>query len=108
MLGARIASLRKQAGMSQALLASHLHVSCSAIGMYEQGRRTPNSALLVALAEEFHVSVDYLLTGQRDTGKEVFRSAEQLLEAMQQCPHPQTLLTRDELIILLAAALIGQ
>lgn len=64
MLGARIAALRRRAGMSQAELARLLKVSASAIGMYEQGRRQPAADTLVALGAVFGVSVDYLLTGQ--------------------------------------------
>lgn len=63
MLGARIAALRRNAGMSQAELAGRLRVSASAIGMYEQGRREPSADTLVALGEVFGVTVDYLLTG---------------------------------------------
>lgn len=64
MLGARIAALRRRAGMSQAELAKRLKVSASAIGMYEQGRRQPAADTLVALGDVFGVSVDYLLTGR--------------------------------------------
>lgn len=64
MLGARIAALRRRAGMSQAELAKRLKVSASAIGMYEQGRRQPAADTLVALGGVFGVSVDYLLTGR--------------------------------------------
>lgn len=63
MLGARIAALRRQAGLSQAQLAQHLKISPSAMGMYEQGRREPSMETVVALAREFRVSTDYLLTG---------------------------------------------
>lgn len=70
MLGARIAALRKGSGMSQAELARLLKVSASAIGMYEQGRREPGADTLVALADTFHVSVDYLLTGRVSAGGE--------------------------------------
>ena len=44
MLGARIAALRRQAGMNQGELAKKLGISPSAVGMYEQGRREPNSS----------------------------------------------------------------
>lgn len=64
MLGARIAALRRKAGMSQAELARLLKVSASAIGMYEQGRRQPAADTLVELGGVFGVSVDYLLTGR--------------------------------------------
>ena len=65
MLGARIAALRRSRGMSQSQLAQELGVSPSAIGMYEQGRREPSAATVVALSNLFQVSTDYLLTGPR-------------------------------------------
>ena len=52
MMGARIAALRRQAGMNQGEL-----------GMYEQGRREPSAEMLVRLADAFSVSTDFLLTG---------------------------------------------
>lgn len=63
MLGARIAALRRQAGLSQAELAMALAVSPSAVGMYEQGRREPSMDRIVALSRLFGVSADFLLTG---------------------------------------------
>ena len=63
MLGARIAALRRQAGMNQAELAQKLKISPSAVGMYEQGRREPSADMLVGMAQVLGVSVDYLLTG---------------------------------------------
>ena len=64
MLGARIALLRRQAGLSQRALAAALRVSPSAVGMYEQERRVPSTALLVEMARLFGVSTDFLLTGR--------------------------------------------
>ena len=52
MLGARIAALRREAGLNQAELARRLRISPSAVGMYEQGRREPPLDTLVALARE--------------------------------------------------------
>ena len=65
-MGARIAALRRDAGMNQAQLASLLQVSPSAVGMYEQGRREPSAETLVELGRIFQVSVDYILTGIPD------------------------------------------
>ena len=64
MLGARLAALRLQAGMTQAELARALSVSSSAVGMYEQGRREPSLDRIVALSRLFGVSADFLLTGE--------------------------------------------
>lgn len=68
MLADRIAILRKTIGLSQSQLAHTLHLGPSAVGMYEQGRRTPNIDILVAMAQLFGVSLDYLLTGAEFQG----------------------------------------
>ena len=67
MLGARIAALRKAAGMSQAQLARELGISTSAVGMYEQGRREPQVGLLTKMADIFGVSTDFLINGQPES-----------------------------------------
>ena len=71
MLGERIASLRQCFGMSQAELAKRLHISPSTVGMYEQGRREPSVDTLIALSQEFGVSLDYLVAGQMETVRDV-------------------------------------
>ena len=110
MLGARIAALRREAGLSQAELASRLQVSPSALGMYEQGRREPSADTLVRLSRELGVTTDYLLTGkpaERETEKldELLlgriRAADQRLEQRQQRP-----VSREELAVLFAAMLM--
>ena len=53
--------LRKNKGITQAELGKVLGVSPSTIGMYEQGRRTPDKNSLLALARFFNVTTDYLL-----------------------------------------------
>lgn len=64
MLGSRIANIRKEKNMSQSQLAVLLGVGPSTVGMYEQGRRTPDLDTLVRLAKVFNVSLDYLITGK--------------------------------------------
>ena len=71
MLGHRISSLRLSRGMSQTELAKRLNVSASAVGMYEQGRREPSVEILIALSQEFGVSLDYLLAGKPDTVRDI-------------------------------------
>ena len=66
MLGNRITELRKACDMSQKELGEKLGVSASAIGMYEQGRREPSNAMMIAMEKLFGVTVDYLL-GVTDT-----------------------------------------
>ena len=110
MLGERIAALRRNAGMSQSALALRLQVSPSAVGMYEQGRREPSVDTLVALAEIFGITTDYLLTGKASSrndedilGRILVRSialADQRLEARAKRPF-----SRQELAVLFAAML---
>ena len=64
MLANQIAFFRRQARMSQLQLAKKLNIGPSAIGMYEQGRRTPSVDLLIDMANLFGVSLDYLITGK--------------------------------------------
>ena len=109
MLGTRIAALRRQANMSQSELAQRLQVSPSAIGMYEQGRREPPAELLVAMAEEFGVSTDFLLTGKSsvmDT-MDMAHLLQTRLEALQRRLTRRVQgLDSQELAVLLAAMLL--
>ena len=61
MFGKKLKMLRKKAGLTQANLAKKLGISPSSVGMYEQGRREPDSAMLIRIADLFNVSVDYLI-----------------------------------------------
>ena len=110
MLGARIAALRREAGLSQAQLALRLGISPSAMGMYEQGRREPSMETVVAMAKVFRVSTDYLLTGQaseqeQDALQEMLLSrisaADRRLEGRKDRPF-----SRQELAVLFAAMLM--
>lgn len=53
--------LRLSHGLTQVQMANKLNVSPSAIGMYEQGRRKPDSDMLKKICKAFNVSMDYLL-----------------------------------------------
>lgn len=75
MLPCRIALLRRKSGMNQLQLAEKLHLSPSTIGMYEQGRRTPNVDILVQMAQLFNVSLGYLITGSEFTPSSENRGA---------------------------------
>lgn len=110
MLGARIAALRRAAGLSQGALASRLQVSASAVGMYEQGRREPSADTLVALGRIFGVTVDYLLTGQPSACEEekVVSALETVLSDAQTRldKRPVRPLSRQEAAVLFAALLM--
>ena len=61
MFGEKLKCLRQERGMTQAELAERLGVSPSAVGMYEQGRREPEGALLARIAAILRCSADELL-----------------------------------------------
>jgi transcriptional regulator with XRE-family HTH domain len=111
MIGTRIAALRRQCGLSQAELARRIQVSPSAVGMYEQGRREPSAELLVAMAREFGVSTDFLLTGKpvNETDHTLFSNALlQSLDAAQAmtATRRDRPFSRQELAVLMAAMLM--
>lgn len=109
MLGARIAALRRGKGLSQAQLASRLSISPSAVGMYEQGRREPSAQLLVAMAGEFQVSTDFLLTGRPAAADaaDVEQLLQQRLDAAQKkLQRRSDALSGQELAVLLTAMLM--
>lgn len=58
MLGEQIKHYRLQKKWSQAELATILHVSASAIGMYEQNRRIPDLHIIIAMANLFQITLD--------------------------------------------------
>lgn len=111
MLGARITVLRREAGMSQAELARRLCISPSAVGMYEQGRREPAVETLIAMAEIFGVSMDYLLTGKPQSSAQEPPAAEPLLQSLEKADRRPDRrgsrhFSRQELAVLFAAMLM--
>ncbi|WP_411677878.1 helix-turn-helix domain-containing protein [Caproicibacter sp.] len=67
MLNDKIRQLRCERGMTQKELAARLGVSPSAVGMYEQGRRVPDSTALAHLASVLECSTDELLETERSS-----------------------------------------
>lgn len=61
MFSEKFKKLRQSQGLTQVQMADKLEVSPSAIGMYEQGRRKPDSDMLKKICQMFNVSLDYLL-----------------------------------------------
>lgn len=109
MWGERIAALRVRLGWSQAELARRLHISPSAVGMYEQGRREPSLEVMVSLSQVFGVSLDFLLTGKsichRDIQAQtaISGSEDPKISALRGFSH----FSKDELLVLLAASVFG-
>ncbi len=74
-IGSKIISLRKKLNISQSELAKRVSVSRTIIGNYERNENTPSVDILLKIANEFNVSVDFLIgEGQLSTyDKEVLK-----------------------------------
>ena len=61
LLGSKIIALRKKYNISQGELAKRAGVSRTIIGNYERNENTPSIEILLKIAKEFNVSVDFLI-----------------------------------------------
>lgn len=57
----RLKELRKKKNISQLKLAMDLHMNQNTISRYENGEREADYSTLIAIADYFNVSIDYLL-----------------------------------------------
>lgn len=63
----KIRELRKQKGVSQAVVAEYLGITKQAYSLYETGKREPDFDSLLKLAEYFGTDTDSLLYGSNTT-----------------------------------------
>ena len=77
--------LRKQAGMSQEQLAEKLGVSRQAVTKWETGAGIPDIENIMAISALFDISIDDLLSNERDSKKvvEKRRFSRQLQRALE-------------------------
>jgi len=57
-------SLLKEHHLSQVQLAASLGISKYSLNNYVNGQRLPEASILFAIAQYFHTSIDWLLTGK--------------------------------------------
>lgn len=91
-LGARVAELRKDHGITQVQMAEALNVSQQTINSYEVARRRIPVTALPVLAQLFEVSVDELLgTAARPAAKKRGPDSklQQQIEQIRQLPRTQ-------------------
>lgn len=67
----RIRDLREDADLTQAEISRHLNISQRAYSHYESGTRDIPTNILIAIADFYEVSIDYLL--ERTNSKKVSR-----------------------------------
>ena len=63
LVGAQIAHLRKEKGLTQNDLGDRLGVSFQAVSKWERGETLPDTAILLDLANALETSVDFILSG---------------------------------------------
>ena len=60
-IGERIKEIRKENGLSQQAFGKVLAVSQDTVSLWENGKSLPTAEFLIAMAQTFHISVDYIL-----------------------------------------------
>lgn len=65
-LGNRIKELRHSLNYTQEIFSSKIHISTSYLALIETGKRTASIDVLAQIACEYHVSIDYLLFGNKE------------------------------------------
>jgi len=73
-MGKRIASLRKEKGMTQLELAEKMGVTDKAVSKWERDLSLPDINAIPKLAELFGISVDELMQGETETKRSMNRS----------------------------------
>ena len=56
--------VRKKKKLSQLKVAMDLNISREALSYYENGKRNPDTKMLIAMSNYFNVSIHYLITGE--------------------------------------------
>lgn len=65
-IGQRINKLRKEKSLSQEYIAEQIGVTRQAVSKWENDTSAPDTYNLIALAELFNVSVEYIATGKTE------------------------------------------
>ena len=81
-IGKFIASCRKDAGLTQAVLAEKLGISDRAVSKWENGKSMPDSGIMLDLCELLKINVNELLSGEKLMVESYDKRAEENLLAM--------------------------
>lgn len=71
-LGNKIATLRKDKGLTQSSLAEKLNISAQAISKWETDQAAPDISLLAPLAKILDTSIDFLLNDEAEEPETIF------------------------------------
>ncbi|MBQ6150403.1 MAG: helix-turn-helix transcriptional regulator [Mogibacterium sp.] len=73
-VGKRIAKIRKDNNLSQEKFAEKYYVTQQTVSHWENGKSFPDLATLVKISDDFNVSLDELLKGDKDMVSSIMRS----------------------------------
>lgn len=79
--GSQIKQLRINRHLTQADLARQLHVSRQTISSWETNRNLPDLAMVVVIAQTFHLSLDQLILGDVTMKQKLMRDGSQIRRA---------------------------
>jgi transcriptional regulator with XRE-family HTH domain len=102
-LGARIAQLRKDQGMTQQQLAERLNVSQQTITAYEVGRRRIQVSSLPVIAQALGVTTEDLLAERKAGKRGPASKLQQLMERIAQLPR-----SRQQFVIEVIESVLAQ
>ena len=103
MIGDKLKELRLKKGLKQSELASMLGLSASAVGLYEQNRRNPDSEILLKYADIFDVSVDYILGNSGGENKELMPEIRKFVSSQDGLMFNGEILSDDDLEKIMSA-----
>lgn len=72
-IGKRIIEIRKQHGLTQEEFAERYHVTRQTISNWENGKSSPDLETLVSMSEDFTVSLDAMLKGDKEMVRQISR-----------------------------------
>ncbi|MBR1863164.1 MAG: helix-turn-helix transcriptional regulator [Ruminococcus sp.] len=104
-IGKFIASLRKEKGFTQAVLAEKLGITDRAVSKWENGRSLPDASIMLELCGLLDINVNELLSGERIAMENYEQIAEQtIVEMKKQEEHKnKKLLTAESVIVAISA-----
>lgn len=79
-IGRRLRNLREKFGLSQTELSKRLKIPNQSISNYERGSRQPDYESLIALADFYGVSVDYIIRGSATFAPKLSGNGENVLQ----------------------------
>ena len=80
-IGKFIAVLRRQAGLTQEALGEKIGVTNKTISRWENGNYMPDIEMLQSLANEFNISINELLAGEKLSDTDFRRKADEAIVA---------------------------